>query len=182
MLTLLLVAGSVGLDNFAAAIAVGLAGIDRAVRIRVAVVFGVFEAGMPVIGLLAGSGVAGVLHGESRLIGGGLLIVVGLHTLIEALRRGGGERPATLAGAPLGRLVLLAVGLSIDNLIVGFALGARQVSLVEAVVTIGVFSVALSLLGLEIGGRLGEEAEERSELLGGVVLTAVGAAVLSGVI
>ncbi len=47
MLTLLLVAGSVGADNFAAAVAIGLAGVDRHLRLRIAVVFGLFEAGMP---------------------------------------------------------------------------------------------------------------------------------------
>jgi putative Mn2+ efflux pump MntP len=40
LLTLLLVAGSVGADNFAAAIAIGLAGVDRQLRLRIAVVFG----------------------------------------------------------------------------------------------------------------------------------------------
>jgi len=40
LLTLLLVAGAVGADNFAAAIAIGLAGVDRQLRLRIAVVFG----------------------------------------------------------------------------------------------------------------------------------------------
>jgi putative Mn2+ efflux pump MntP len=40
VLTLLLV----GLDNFAVAIDIGLTGVDRRVRLRIAVVFGLFEA------------------------------------------------------------------------------------------------------------------------------------------
>jgi hypothetical protein len=36
LLTLLLVAGSVGADKLAAAIAIGLAGVDRHVRLRIA--------------------------------------------------------------------------------------------------------------------------------------------------
>ncbi|MFZ1996139.1 MAG: manganese efflux pump [Solirubrobacteraceae bacterium] len=181
MLTLLLVAGSVGADNFAAAIAIGLAGIDRRVRLRIAVVFGLFEAGMPVIGLLAGRSLSGSLGSRAHLVGGGLLVLVGVQMGVSVLRSED-DAPPALAGAPLVRLVVLAAGLSIDNLVIGFALGARDTPLVLSVIVIGVVSVGLSLLGLELGSRLGAEVEHRSELLGAGVLVVVGAAVLAGVI
>jgi putative Mn2+ efflux pump MntP len=182
MLTLLLVAGSVGLDNFAASIAIGLAGVDRQVRVRIAVVFGAFEAGMPVVGLLIGRGLSGSLGHQAHIVGGGLLMATGAQMGIAARRSGGGRdddaaAPA-LAGAPIGRLVVLAAGLSIDNLIIGVALGAHRSPLVLAVIVIGVVSVGLSLLGLELGQRLGRGVEQRSELLGAAVLVAVGAAIL----
>ena len=41
MLALLLVAVSLGLTNFAAAIAIGITGVDRRLRLRVALAFGV---------------------------------------------------------------------------------------------------------------------------------------------
>ncbi|MGA2009531.1 MAG: hypothetical protein ABSH51_03200 [Solirubrobacteraceae bacterium] len=66
MLSLVLVAASVGLGNFAASIAIGLAGVDRALRVRVAIVFGLFEAGMPVAGLLLGREVSGSLGAVPR--------------------------------------------------------------------------------------------------------------------
>jgi putative Mn2+ efflux pump MntP len=53
---------------------------------------------------------------------------------------------------------------------------------VLAVVLIGVVSVAMSLAGLELGGRLGEAVQERSELLGAAVLAGVGAAILTGLL
>jgi putative Mn2+ efflux pump MntP len=178
VLTLLLVAGSVGLDNFAASVAIGLAGVDRRVRLRIAVVFGGFEAGMPVIGLLIGRGLSGSLGHQAHIVGGGLLIVAGAQMGVAALRSGDDDGPPALAGAPVGRLIVLAAGLSIDNLIIGFALGAHRAPLVPAVIVIGVVSVGLSLLGLELGQRLGRGVEQRSELLGAAVLVAVGAAIL----
>ena len=181
MLTLLLVAGSVGLDNFAAAIAIGLGGVDQRVRLRIAVVFGLFEAGMPVIGLLIGRGLSGALGSAAHLVGGGLLILVGAQMGVSTLRSDD-EAPPALAGAPLGRLALLAAGLSIDNLVIGFALGARDTSLVLAVIVIGVVSVGLSLAGLELGNRLGAEVGHRSELLGAGVLVAVGVAMVAGIL
>lgn len=184
LLTLLLVAGSVGLDNFAASIAIGLAGVDRRLRMRIAVVFGLFEAGMPVIGLLAGRGLARTLGSSAHWVGGGLLILTGAAMAVGWLRHGGATaaRPAPDARAPLGRLLVLAGGLSIDNLIVGFALGARNAPLILAVVLIGVVSVGLSLVGLELGSRLGERVEHGSELLAAAVLAAVGAAIMARVL
>jgi putative Mn2+ efflux pump MntP len=187
LLTLLLVAGSVGLDNFAAAIAIGLSGVDRRLRVRIAVVFGVFEAGMPVIGLLIGRGLSGSLGARAHLLGGSLLIAAGAQMAFLAVRSGSGPGPGdgrapALASAPLGRLIVLAAALSIDNLIIGFALGARRAPLVLSIVVIGVVSVGLSLVGLELGQRLGERVGRWSELLGAAVLIAVGAAILFKVI
>ena len=88
MLALLLVAASVGLSNFAAAIAIGVSGVDAATRIRVGLVFGAFESGMPVVGLLVGEQVAGDLGRTARWVGAGLLIGVGLYTLVNAARAG----------------------------------------------------------------------------------------------
>lgn len=83
---------------------------------------------------------------------------------------------------PAGRLIVTGAALSIDNLAVGFALSAYHVSLAVAVLVIGAVSVALSLAGLELGGRLGTRTGDRSELLGGLVLIAVGAALAAGVL
>ena len=174
MARLLLVALSVGLSNFAASVGLSLSGVDRALRIRVVLLFGVFEAGMPVVGLLIGHGLAGTLGAASRWIGGALLVATGVWT---AARQ---TPPGATAGT--GRLAVTAAALSVDNLVVGFALGALDVSLALAAGVIAAVSVGLSLVGLEIGSRLGARVERFSEEIGGGVLVAVGAAVMGGVL
>ena len=87
MLPLLLVAASVGLSNLAAAIGIGFGGVTARTRIRVALVFGVFEAGMPIVGLVVGAGVASGVGHAARWIGAVVLIVIGLVTVIQALRQ-----------------------------------------------------------------------------------------------
>jgi putative Mn2+ efflux pump MntP len=52
VLALLLVALSLGLSNFAAAIGIGVTGVDAGTRLRVGLIFGISEAGMPILGLL----------------------------------------------------------------------------------------------------------------------------------
>lgn len=179
VLTLLLVAVSLGLSNFAAATGIGVAGVDARTRLRVGVVFGVFEAGMPIVGLLLGHGVAGALGPATRWIGAGLLVATGLYSLWQSFRGSDDEIPA---GLGLGRLIVMGLALSVDNLAVGFALGGIRVPFVLAAIVIGAVSVALSLLGLEIGGRIGTVAGRRGEILGGVILVAVGGAVAWGVL
>jgi putative Mn2+ efflux pump MntP len=194
MLALLLVAVSLGLSNFAASVGLGASGVDRRTRLRVGLVFGFFETAMPIIGLLAGRGAAGALGHATRWLGAALLIATGVYSLVQALRA---ARDAASTGTPssgppsapppgepqrLGPLLVTGLALSLDNLAVGFALGAVHVSLPVAVIVIGAVSVTLSLLGLELGHRLSTQIGGRGEILGGLVLIGVGIAVAAGLL
>lgn len=180
MLALLLVAVSVGMSNFAAAIAIGVSGVDARTRLRVGSVFGGFESGMPVVGLLIGGQVATSFGDAARWVGAGLLLAVGCYTLINALIRGRASPEAGAWSAGLGRLVLAGLALSLDNLAVGFALGTYHTAVAVGALTIGAVSVALALIGLELGARIGARAGEQSERLAGLMLIGVGAAIASG--
>jgi putative Mn2+ efflux pump MntP len=89
-------------------------------------------------------------------------------------------------------LLLVAVALGLSNFAaaigIGVAgadagtLGTYHVGLAVAAITIGAVSVTMSLLGLELGERLGTRTGGRGELIGGLVLIAVGVAVASGIL
>ena len=185
MLALLLVALSVGLSNFAAAIGIGVAGVDAGTRLRVGLIFGIFETGMPILGLLLGQSLAHALGSAAHWIGAALLIATGGYAVLHAVRSQARDQPQPAAGADqlrTGRLLVTGIALSIDNLVIGFALGTYHVNLAVAAVIIGAVSITLSLAGLELGDRLGTKVGEHGELIGGLVLIAVGIAIASGVI
>ncbi len=205
MLALLLLAAALGLDNLAASIGIGVGGVRRATRVRVAVVFGLFEAGMPVLGLLLGHGLADSLGQVARWLGGALLIAVGLvqgARLVRARRAAAPEGGAPGVGAPgigalevdaleaggrarpqrIGRMLLGGLVLSGDNLAAGFALGAYHTNLALAAVVFGVVSVAMSLAGLELGARIGAATGDRSELIACALLIATGVIIAAGVL
>jgi len=117
MLALLLVALSLGLFNFAASVGIGVSGIQSRARLRVGVIFGVFETGMPILGLLAGHSLAGTLGHAAHWIGAVLLIATGGYALIQAIRRPG-DAPPESASPRTGRLLVTGAALSIDNLAV----------------------------------------------------------------
>jgi putative Mn2+ efflux pump MntP len=58
----------------------------------------------------------------------------------------------------------------------------HKVPLVAAAIAIPVVSVGMSLMGLEIGRRLGQSVEQWSAELGGVVLVIVGTLIATGVL
>ena len=192
MIALLLAAIAVGLGNLAAAIGIGVTGVNARVRLQVGVVFGAFESGMPVVGLLIGQRFATDLGQAVRWPGAVLLMLVGAQGLVRSVREGrrkatpdaasGGAVRAVLAGGTphLGRLLASGLVLSMDNLIIGLALGTYGVGIAEGAILIGAISVAMSLVGLEVGGLLGRWAGTRSEQMSGLILILVGAAIAGG--
>jgi putative Mn2+ efflux pump MntP len=175
---IVLVALALGLSNFAAAIGIGLSGVDGQLRIRIALIFGFFEALMPLLGLLVGRRLAEVIGSTASYVGGGLLIATGLYELVQArLSVSEVARPPDTR-----KLILMGAALSIDNLVVGFALGSNDVPLAEAAIVIATVSVGMSLVGLEIGRRLGRVVERWSAELGAAVLVLAGILITTGVL
>jgi len=193
VVALLLLAVALGLSNLAGAIGFGISGVSGWLRVRIAVLFGVFEAGMPVLGLALGHGVASGLGRSAHWLGGAMLIAVGMISLVLALRGSGGSggsegSEGSEVGVPsgpgpvgTGRLLFSAVALSVDNLAAGFALGSLRVGLAVAAPVFGVVSVVMSLAGLELGARIAAAAGDRSELIACAMLVGVGAAMAAGV-
>ena len=191
MPALLLLAIALGLDNLAAAVAIGADGAGGRTKVRIAVVFGLFEAGMPVLGLVLGRGLADSIGQAARWVGGGVLIAFGIVGLVNAWRAehghgaaGGGAGNAGGQAGPqrIGRMLLTGLVLSADNLAAGFALGAYHTGIALAAVVFGVVSVAMSLAGLELGARIGAAAGERSEVIACGLLVVVGAVIAAGVL
>jgi manganese efflux pump family protein len=189
VIALLLAAVAVGLSNLAASIGIGVTGVTAKTRLQVSLVFGVFESGMPIVGLLIGQRFASDLGQAVRWPGAILLMVVGAFGLVRSLRdsrksaTGESPQPAAVPAVPpsrLGRLLISGFVLSLDNLVVGFALGTYQVDILTGAILIGAVSVAMSLAGLELGGLLGRWAGQRSEQMSGLILIVVGAAIAGG--
>jgi putative Mn2+ efflux pump MntP len=142
-------------------------------------VFGFFESAMPILGLLIGHRLANSIGSSAPYVGGGLLVSAGVYTIVQARRAHSNE---SRASSRLGSLIATSAALSVDNLIVGFAIGTYKVPIIIAAFVIAAVSVAMSLLGLEIGHRLGFVVERWSAEFGGVVLIGVGFSIAFGVL
>lgn len=165
-----------GVDSFAVAAALGAAGLTSARdRLRVSLIFVVFEAGMPLIGVAVGSGLARAIGGVADYLAGAAVIALGIFML--AARDGDtDESRASRLTASHGLAILgLGVSISMDELAIGFSLGLVRLPVVPVVVAIAVLALLASQLGLALGARISERFREGAERLAAIVLILLGA-------
>jgi putative Mn2+ efflux pump MntP len=167
---------SVALAMDATAVA-GTRGLAAArVRVQdallVGALFGGAQAGMPVIGWALGETVAARVSAWSHWVTFSVLVVLGGKMIREAIEEDE-DRDAT---PPFGLkvLTLLAIATSIDALAAGVTLALRGVEVALACTTIGAVTFALSFAGVYVGHRFGTRIGKRLDVLGGVVLVALG--------
>jgi manganese efflux pump family protein len=165
---------SASLSNFGGAVGLGVLPLTRRQRFEIAATFLVMEMLMPVLGLVIGSQLAGTIGGKGQLAAGLVLVGIGAYTILET------RRETKDLKIPVRRrtVVLLAVALSLDNLVVGLGLGLLHTPVVLAALFMGFSSLVLTIIGLELGRLLGSRVGERSELFSGAVLVAAGLFVL----
>ncbi len=178
LITIVIIAVGLAMDAFAVSIVSGSAYKRLKIKhaFRIAVFFGGFQAIMPLIGSLAGLSVKEYVANYDHWIAFALLSAVGARMIYESFK----ITPAEKFFNPENILVLLilSVATSIDALAVGITLSFLQVSIVIAVVIIGLVTFMLSYLGVLIGTKIGHFFESKIEALGGLVLIALGLKIL----
>ncbi len=173
MLKLLAFVLPLGLDSFAVAAAIGAAApTGWRARMRISAIFVAFEAGMPLIGLAAGRGLARAIGPTADYLAAAAVIGVGIWMLA---RRDDDEQAAGRIGGVSG-LAMVALGLSIsmDEFAIGFSLGLVKLPVVPVIVAIAVLAFVVSQLGLALGSIISERLREHAEQVAGVALIALG--------
>jgi len=72
----------------------------------------------------------------------------------------------------------LAIADSIDALAVGVTFAFLDVSIIPAILLIGVTTFLFSAAGVKIGNRFGEKYKSKAELAGGIILSVMGIFIL----
>lgn len=179
MLKLLAFVLPLGVDSFAVAAALGAAGLTtRAERLRVSAIFVAFEAGMPLIGLAAGGGLARAVGGVADYIAAAAVAGLGIFMLVHddsAEEREAGRLASTRGFA----ILALGISISLDEFAIGFSLGLVRLPVVPVIVAIAVVALIASQLGLALGSRVGERFRERAVALAAVALILLGAYLLT---
>ncbi len=132
---------------------------------------------MPVIGWLAGQTIMQWIAAWDHWIAFGLLAIIGGRMIIEACsdEEKTDERDPTKGLS----LVLLSIATSIDALAVGFSLSILGVSIWMPSLVIGLVAGVLTIIGMLLGGRIGDRWGSRVEIFGGLVLIAIGSKILA---
>jgi putative Mn2+ efflux pump MntP len=175
-LSLLVVACALAMDAFAVAIVTGLTlnPMTRRHVFRLAFHFGLFQALMPIVGWLAGNAVHQYIEAVDHWIAFGLLAFVG-GNMIRGAIRSEDEQTRTPRDPTTGwELVVLSVATSIDALAVGLSLAMVGSTIITPAVVIGLVAATFTAGGMVLGRRIGALWGKRVEVLGGLVLVAIG--------
>lgn len=175
---LFLTAIGLSMDAFAVAICIGFA-LEK-IRLQQALIvglyFGVFQAGMPLLGYLLGSQLAGGIIAFSHWIAFFLLSFIGGQMIRESFSKAEGiEEEVSLRFA---HMLPLALATSIDALAAGVSYAFLQVKVVPAVSFIGVVTLLLSMAAVQIGSIFGTRSKSKAQLIGGIILILIGLKIL----
>ncbi len=175
-LELFLTAVGLAMDAFAVSICKGLSmpKINWRHAVIIGLYFGIFQAGMPVLGYFLGSSFAGQIAALDHWIAFVLLAAIGGNMMWESRKKD--VQPD--ARVSFKAMLPLAIATSIDALAVGVTFGILQAELVLSVSLIGVITFFLSLLGVKLGNRFGAKYKSRAEFIGGLLLVLLGVKIL----
>jgi putative Mn2+ efflux pump MntP len=174
MLRLLAFVLPLGVDSFAVAAALGAARLTGArERLRVSLIFVAFEAGMPLVGLAAGAGLARAAGSVADYLAGAAVIGLGIYLLVAG-DEGEEQNAGRLASTHGVAILALGISVSLDELAIGFSLGLARLPVVPVIIAIAVQALLASQLGLALGHRVSERFRERAVQLAAVALILLG--------
>ena len=180
-LTVIALVAPLALDTFAVSVGLGAAGATAEERKRATAIFTLFEAVMPVLGFGVGTAAATAIGQVSEYAAGAVLAAIGLYMLWPGDHEETEQERLTLLARARGPAILvLGLGISLDELAIGFAAGLLGISILILVPVIVVQAFVTSRLGMLVGARVSAIDPERLEMVAGGVLVAAGGWVILG--
>ena len=178
LLTILLIAIGLSFDTFAVSISSGLIlkKIDFFNASKIAITLAIFQAAMPVLGWLAGSGIKRYAENFDHWIAFGILALLGGKMIFESFN----SHPEKRSFNPLDIKVMIgmAIATSIDALVVGFSFALLNYKILISVGIIGAVTYIVAMLGMLFGKKIGSRMGRRMEMLGGMMLILIGLKIL----
>ena len=148
--------------------------------LRAGVIFGTIEGLTPIIGWLLGLAAAQYISAWDHWIAFILLGVLGLHMIYAGLKpeSDGGAANATKRMHGFWSLAATGLATSIDAMVVGVGLAFLDVNIGVVALVIGLTTLVMVTLGIMLGRILGRLAGKRAEIMGGLMLIAIGTTIL----
>ena len=151
------------------------------IYLRMAFLFGLFQALMPLLGWLGISHFQAYMEAYDHWIAFGLLGFIGGKMIWESF---GDEEDHHFNPSKLRTQLLLAVATSIDALAVGISFACTGFTMLSQLtmplLIIGIVSFLFSIFGYHLGRRFGKAITRRlkPEVFGGIILVLIGVKIL----
>lgn len=185
LLEVLFIAVALAMDCFAISIVTGviLRNWSWTVFLKMAFMFGLFQALMPLAGWFLTNRFYSLINEFDHWVAFGVLFIIGAKMMLDSFRQDD-DNHHHFNPLCFYTQILLAIATSIDALAVGISFACVGYSnlfmLISPLIIIGVVSFILGLTGNYLGIRFGRTIEKRiqPELVGGVILLIIAIKVL----
>lgn len=174
---ILLISIGLAMDAFAVSVCKGLAMKKMSWKkaIIIGLYFGAFQAIMPTIGFSLGTTFERFITNVDHWIAFILLVGIGINMVKEAFNKESENRNDNV---DVKTMLVLSIATSIDALAIGITFACLKIHIVMPVITIGLITFIISVIGVKIGNRFGNKYEKKAEIMGGVILILLGIKIL----
>lgn len=178
MISIFFIGIGLAMDACAVSFAKGMCLKDKVLKYAwiLGLAFGLFQAGMPLLGWWIGQYFEGFITAIDHWIAFVLLGTIGYHMIKEANEPT--ETECHENSVSPKDILILAIATSIDALAVGISFAFLQVDIIPAVTVIGITTFIISFTAVIIGNRFRTHLGKYAEFAGGIILIAIGLKIL----
>jgi putative Mn2+ efflux pump MntP len=173
--SILAIALGLSFDTFAVSLSLGVVRNNIIFRhaAEVALLLALFQGGLTILGYFLGSIISVSLKATDHWVVLLLLSFLGVKMIIEGSKS---SEDDSVTKDFNSRLVLfsIALGTSIDAFAVGISFAILAVQIWKAGILIGVVTFLASMTAIRIGKSAGERLGNKVEIIGGMILIAIG--------
>ncbi len=172
--TILVIALGLSFDTFAVSLSYGVIRSEILFRQAswIAIVLAVFQGGLTIAGYFLGSIISVALKATDHWIALALLSFLGIKMIVEGLKKAKDVEVKDFSSTIV--LFTIALGTSIDAFAVGISFALLKVRIWEAGTVIAVVTFLASMTAIRIGKSAGERLGNKVEIIGGLLLIAIG--------
>ena len=178
LITITGIALGLSFDSFAVSLSCGV--IESRIRfrnaMRIAFILALFQGGLTVLGFFFGSAVSRQIVRYDHWVAFVLLLILGIRMIMGGLKNDENKGPVDFNRWPV--LLAMAVGTSIDAFAVGISFALLKMEIWTAGLVIGAVTFIASMTAIRIGKSAGSHLGSKVEILGGIILAAIGIRIL----
>lgn len=177
-LAIFLIALSLSMDTFAISLSNGLTAQHLSSKqvVLIALCFTLFQTLMPAIGWLAGIELKAYIMAMDHWIAFSLLLLIGARMIYEGYQNKAEAAPKALKWRTLAGQ---AIATSIDALVIGVGFAFMEsLNVYKMLISICVITFIASITGLIMGKRYSSRLGKKVEIVGGILLIALGTKIL----
>lgn len=174
IISIVFIAIGLSMDCLAVAVSSGAKEYKQSISfmIKAALSFGIFQALMPIIGWTIGTGFKNIISSVDHWIAFILLTTIGIKMIYESLKSEKENKSINLLSNKV--LLVLSIATSIDALVVGTSLAFMNIDVKVPSLIIGIIAFTFTFFGFFAGKSLNFIFKNRIEIIGGLILIAIG--------